>query len=176
MCRSRRSSRMSSMRIWSPTGSIRYTSGCEPRPTRPRSPISSPANAIATARLPTPGGPWKRYACAGPSSASAARSSRFASACSEMFSKTSTDLLVQFSNWPRAVEQKHAARVPPGDYAVSVEHALPELPTLPLDAVRALSDTCRGGVGVDLEDERDVRQKAARRDPVQLVDLVDAEI
>src|SRR2546423_1249979 len=38
-------------------------------------------NARATSRLPTPCGPWKRYACAGPS-ASAASSSRFASACS----------------------------------------------------------------------------------------------
>src|SRR5712691_7442157 len=93
-----------------------------------------------------------------------------------MFSKTSTDLLVQFSSWPRAVEQNHAARVLPGDYAVSVEHALPEVPPRALDAVRAPSDTCRRGVGVDLEDERDVRQKAARRDPVQLVDLVYAEI
>ena len=31
------------------------------------SPSSSPANATRAARLPTPGGPWKRYACAGPS-------------------------------------------------------------------------------------------------------------
>ena len=39
------------------------------------------ANARATSRLPTPCGPWKRYACAGPSS-SAASSRRFASCCS----------------------------------------------------------------------------------------------
>src|SRR5882724_11223991 len=175
MCRSRRSSRMSSMRIWSPTGSIRYTSGCEPRPTRPRSPINSPAKAIAAARLPTPGGPWKRYACAGPSSASAARSSRFASACSGKFSKTSTNLLVQLIRWPRAVEQDDSLTVLPGDYAVSVEHALPEVPSLPLDAVRAPSDTSRGGVEIDLEDEGDVREEASRRDPIQLVDLVDAQ-
>src|SRR3989475_12250585 len=93
-----------------------------------------------------------------------------------MFSKTSTDLLVQFSSWPRAVEQQHAVRVLPGDYAVSVEHALAEVPSLPLDAVRALADTCRGRVGIHLEDECDVRQEAARRDTVELVDLVDAEI
>ena len=39
-----------------------------------------------------PDGPWKRYACAGPS-ASAARSSRFASCCSGTLSKAFTDLL-----------------------------------------------------------------------------------
>ena len=42
---------------------------------------SSRANARASSRLPTPCGPWKRYACAGPSS-SAASSRRFASCCS----------------------------------------------------------------------------------------------
>ena len=51
------------------------------------------AALFAAARFPTPGGPWKRYACAGPS-ASAARSRRFASACSGKLSKTSTDLEV----------------------------------------------------------------------------------
>ena len=45
------------------------------------------------ARLPTPDGPWKRYACAGPRRRAAARSRRFASACSGMLSKTFTDLL-----------------------------------------------------------------------------------
>src|SRR6476659_6008949 len=152
MCRSRRNSRMSSM--------------------RPRSPISSPAKAIAVARLPTPGGPWEGYACAGPSSAIAARSSRFASACSEMFSKLSTDLLVQFIRRPRAVEQDDAIRVLPRDYAVSVGYALPELRPFSLDAVRALSHTARGRVGIDLEHERDVRQERARGAPVQLVDLL----
>src|SRR6476659_10564553 len=144
MCRSRRNSRMSSM--------------------RPRSPISSPAKAIAVARLPTPGGPWEGYACAGPSSAIAARSSRFASACSEMFSKMSTDLLVQFIRRPRAVEQDDAIRVLPRDYAVSVGYALPELPALALDAVGALADAFGRGVGVGLEEERDVRQEVARGD------------
>src|SRR4029079_9063010 len=176
MCRSRRNSRMSSIRIWSPTGSLTYRSGCEPRSTRPRSPISSPANAIAVARLPTPGGPWKGSAWSGPASASAQRSTRFASACSEMFSKMSTDLLVQFIRRPRAVEQDDAIRVLPRDYAVSVGYALPELRSFSLDAVWALSDAFSGRVWIDLEHEGDVRQEGARGDPVQLVDLLDAEI
>src|SRR6266516_3285040 len=93
-----------------------------------------------------------------------------------MFSKTSTDLLVPLIRWPRAVEQDDALPVLPGDYAVSVEHALPEVPSLPLDAIRALSDTSCGGVEIDLEHEGDVREEAAGRDPIQLVDLVDAEL
>src|SRR5258705_5272328 len=93
-----------------------------------------------------------------------------------MFSKTSTDLLVQFIRRPRAVEQDDAIRVPPRDYAVSVGYALTELGSLSLDSVRALSDTSRGRLGIDLEDERDVREEATGRDPVQLVDLFDAEI
>jgi hypothetical protein len=60
-----------------------------------------------------------------------------------MFSKMSTDLLVQFIRRTRAVEHDDAVRVLPRDYAVSVEHALPEVPSFPLDAVRALSDSAR---------------------------------
>ena len=37
-------------------------------------------------------------------------------------------------------------------------------------------DAFSGRVGIDLEHERDVRQERARGDPVQLVDLLDAEI
>ena len=65
-------SRMSSMRIWSPSGSSTYRSGCVRRSTRAWSPSSSAAKRSARSRLPTPGGPCRRYACAGPS-ASAAR-------------------------------------------------------------------------------------------------------
>ena len=57
-------------------------SGCSARVV----PTSSRANAQASARLPTPCGPWKRYACAGPSS-SAASSSRFASAARDAESR-----------------------------------------------------------------------------------------
>jgi hypothetical protein len=35
-------------------------SGCVLRATRPTSPITAPANAVAARRLPTPGGPWNR--------------------------------------------------------------------------------------------------------------------
>ena len=55
------------MRIISPSGSITCRSGCVPASTRRASPRSAPANANAAARLPTPAGPWRRYACAAPS-------------------------------------------------------------------------------------------------------------
>src|SRR6266545_8195868 len=85
-------------------------SGCVPRCTRSGSPMSCPAKVTAAARLPTPGGPWKRYACAG-RSASAARSSRFASACSGKVLKASTDLLGDDVGWPVAVHGRDAFRI-----------------------------------------------------------------
>ena len=57
MWRSRRSSRTSSILIWSPCGSSTYRSGCARRETRSPSLSSSPANAIAARRFPTPAGP-----------------------------------------------------------------------------------------------------------------------
>ena len=64
---------------------------------------------------------------------------------------------MQFIGRPRAVEQDDALPVLPSDYAVSVGYALTELRSLSLDAVGALSDTARRGIGIDLEDKRDVR-------------------
>ena len=59
---------------------------------RRRRRAARPRTRAPPRRLPTPGGPWKRYACAGPS-ASAASSSRFASACSGKPWKRVTHLL-----------------------------------------------------------------------------------
>src|SRR5919199_262612 len=106
MCRSRRRSRIASMRIWSPSGSNTYRSGWARLSTRSGEPSSSAANATAAARLPTPGGPCSRYACAGPS-ASAARSRRFASGCSGKLSNLSTDLHGEVAGRLRAVERDH---------------------------------------------------------------------
>ena len=75
-----------------PAARARRGRGATRRSTRGSPPSSSAANASAVARLPTPAGPWKRYACAGPS-ASAAASRRFASPCSGMLSKLVEDLL-----------------------------------------------------------------------------------
>src|SRR5919199_1905651 len=117
MWRSRRSSRMSSIRIWSPTGSTTYRSGCARRATRPASPISSPANASAAARFPTPGGPWKRYACAGPSE-TAARRSRFASGCSGKLSNASMDLAGELGGRLRSVDDDDPVREHRGELTV----------------------------------------------------------
>src|SRR3954451_4984548 len=139
MCRSRRSSRMSSIRIWSPTGSSTYTSGCAPRSTRPAAPppISCAANATAAARLPTPGGPWKRYACAGPS-ASAARRSRFGSLCSGKVANASTDLLRDLVGGTVAVHGADALGKHLGERTVRlVDRAVERFP-LPLDPVARL--------------------------------------
>src|SRR5207302_5270451 len=125
MCRSRRSARTSSIRIWSPTGSTRYRSGWTPLVTRLWSEgadsaappgelagfarelgsISSAANASAAVRLPTPRGPWKRYACAGPST-SAARRRRFASCCSGKLSNPSMHDLRELRGRERRVERE----------------------------------------------------------------------
>ena len=83
----------------------------------------------AAARLPTPGGPWSRYACAGPS-ASAASSRRFASGCSGTSAKALTNLLRDLRGpgagpvdddvalrdtapRGRGTRRPHAARTPP---------------------------------------------------------------
>src|SRR5215207_10730044 len=68
-------------------------SGCASFATRLSSPRIAAAKANAARRLPTPGGPCRRYACAGPS-LSAASSSRFASGCSARTSKPMRDQLL----------------------------------------------------------------------------------
>src|SRR3954452_5243633 len=100
-------------------------------------PMSCAANATAAARFPTPGGPWKRYACAGPS-ASAARSSRFASACSGKLSNASTYLLGDLVGRPVAVYGRDALGIHRCEGTVRlVDRAMEVLP-LALDPVRRL--------------------------------------
>ena len=99
------------MRIISPSASITCRSGCVRASTRRGSPSSSPASACAATRLPTPAGPWKRYACAGPS-ASAASSRRFASSCSGTSAKVAMDLLGELVDGTRAVDDDVPSRVP----------------------------------------------------------------
>ena len=74
---------------------------------------------IAAARLPTPAGPWKRYACAGPSS-SAARRSRLASACSGTFANVLHDLLRDVVDGTRAVDGDDPLREEAGELAVAL--------------------------------------------------------
>src|SRR5437868_9167912 len=165
---------MSSMRIWSPTGSSTYTSGCVPRRTRSGSRISWAAKATAAARLPTPDGPWNRYACAAPS-ASAARRRRFASACSGKVSKTSTDLLGDLIGWAVAVDGDDAPREHVRERTVRLVDRAVELLPLALDAVRGGAALGRD-VGIDEDEEGAVGQQALRRGEVELEHAVDAEV
>src|SRR5919108_2800672 len=174
MCRSRRSSRTSSMRIWSPRGSTMYRSGCTPLFTRETSPISSAANATAAARLPTPGGPWKRYACAVPS-ASAARRRRFASACSGNVSKTSTDLLGDLLGRAVALDGGDALRKHLGERTVRVVDRPMELFALALDPVGG-GAALQGEARIDQDEEGAVGQEAAGGGEVELEHEVDAEV
>src|SRR5438552_7098144 len=173
MCRSRRSSRIASMRIWSPSGSSTYRSGWARRSTRSGEPRSSAANAIAAARLPTPGGPWSRYACAGPS-ASAARSRRFASGCSGNVSKLSTDLDRDVSGRPAGVDGDDSPREELRELSVGTVEDDCEVSVGALDAVALLPSPLRL-LHLDGEEERAVRQQPADGREIQLQHAIDAD-
>src|SRR6185436_15488660 len=134
MCRSRRRSRTGSMRIWSPSGSRTYRSGCARRETRSGSPRSAPAKASAARRFPTPRGPWKRYACAGPS-ASAALRRPLASSCSGKVSKVSMDFLGDRVGLRGSVENDDTLGEDLGDLTVGAVDLGGEFISLALDAV-----------------------------------------
>src|SRR4051794_22979386 len=160
MCRSRRISRTASIRIWSPSGSSTYRSGWERRSTRASPPSSSAANASAVARLPTPAGPWKRYACAGPSP-SAARSSRFASSCSRTLSKLMQHPLRDLARRARAVDHRDPLGKDVGELPVGGVDPGAELVVLALDPV-ALPADALGRLGrVDEQQEGAIGQDAA---------------
>src|SRR5215210_810271 len=174
MCRSRRISRTASIRIWSPNGSSTYTSGCERRSTRASPPSSSEAKTTAVARFPTPAGPWKRYACAGPS-VSAAPSRRLASTCSGMLPKLAKDLLRDLSWRPRAVDGRDPLGEVLGELAVGRVDAHPEIVVLALDPVAAVADAPGGLRRVDQQQEGAVGQEPAHRLQVQLEHALEPE-
>src|SRR3954466_8157505 len=174
MCRSRRISRTASIRIWSPSGSSTYRSGCERRSTRGSPPSSSDANASAVARLPTPAGPWKRYACAGPS-ASAARRSRFASSCSGTLSKLVEHLLGDLARRARAVDRLDSFREDLRELAVGGVDTGAEVVVLALDAVAVGADATSRLGRVDQQQEGAVGQNAPNRLQVQLEHAVEPE-
>src|SRR3954465_14988808 len=142
MCRSRRISRTASIRIWSPSGSSTYRSGCERRSTRASPERSADAKASAVARLPPPAGPWKRYACAGPSER-AARRSRLASSCSGTLSKLVEHPLGDLARRALAVYRLDSLRKEPGQLTVGGVDAHAEVVVLALDAVAVGADAAR---------------------------------
>src|SRR5918994_1893506 len=175
MCRSRWSARISSIRIISPSASSAKRSGCVPASTRRSSPSSSPAKARAAARLPTPAGPWKRYACAGPSFTAAASRSR-ASGCSANALKLTLDPLRERVGVERTVEHDHAVREQLGQLLVPARDSVVEGGVLALDPVRLLADAGRRRPRLDREHERPVGQQAPGREHVHLEHLVDPEL
>src|SRR4051794_38112029 len=170
MCRSRRSSRIASMRIISPSAASSYRSGCTWRVV----PSSSSANARATSRLPTPCGPWKRYACAGPS-ASAASSSRFASACSSNAWKVVADMGGDLLGWERAIEGDDALGEQLGQPAVALGDRAAEVVVLALDPVEAGRVARPRRLRVDVEDEGAIRQQALCDGEAELEHALGAE-
>src|SRR5438876_7796401 len=167
MCRSRRISRTASIRIWSPRGSSTYRSGCVRRPTRGSPPSSSDANASAVARLPTPAGPWNRYACAGPWASAAARRP-FASTCSGMLSKLIQDLARDLDRRPRAVDGYDSLRESLRELPVGRVDPRAEVLVLALDPVAVALQPLRRLGRVDLQQVRAVREVPADRMQVQL--------
>src|SRR5829696_2615265 len=174
MCRSRRSSRIGSMRIWSPSGSSTYRSGCEPRCTRPRSPSTSTASSYAARRLPTPVGPWKRYACATPS-ARAARSRRLASSCSGSELKLSADEICHLLGRSTGLDRDDPLGEALGQLAVGRIDARAELAVFALDPVGVAAGPPRGRGRVDQQQERAVRQNTLDGGEVELEHRVQAE-
>src|SRR4029077_12003047 len=125
------------------------------------------ANASAVARLPTPAGPWKRYACAGPSVRAACRS-RFASSCSGTLSKLSEHLLGDLARRARAVDRLDSLRKDLGELAVGGVDAHSEVVVLALDAVAIGSDPARRLGRVDQQQEGAVGQHSEHGLEVQL--------
>src|SRR3954453_2054421 len=174
MWRSCRSSRTSSIRIWSPTGSTTYRSGCARRCTRASPPSSAAANATAAARLPVPGGPCRRYACAGPS-ASAAKRRRFASGCSGTDAKALTDRLGELGRRQRAVDRLDAVGEHARELTERVVDGAVEFGALALDPVGRRAAAAEGLGRVEEDHEGHVGEETTRRLQVQLEHALDAE-
>src|SRR5215207_297415 len=154
MWRSRRSSRIASIRIWSPSGSA--------------------ANATASPRFPTPGGPWKRYAWAAPSASAASRSA-FASACSGTFSNMLENLLRDLVHRTVAAQRDDTLGEEPGELAVTVVHEGHEGVALALNPVAGSDRALDRLLDVDEEQEGDVREDSADRVEVQREHPLDPE-
>src|SRR5919198_1348100 len=169
MCRSRRRSRIASM-----SGSRMYRSGWARRSTRSGEPSSSAANATAAARLPTPGGPWSRYACAGPS-ASAARSRRFASGCSGKLSNLSTDLHGEVAGRLRPIERDDPLGEHRGQLSIGPVHGGAKVTAFALDTVGIAAGPPRRLSRVEEDQEGAIREEPARGLEVQLQHALDAE-
>src|SRR5262249_40491847 len=118
-------------------------------------------------------GPWKRYACAGPSASAAARR-RLASSCSGKVSNAIPDDSRQFGCRARAVELPDSLGEPFREFLVRAPDGGLELDALALDAIRAAAAP-RGVLCIEHDEERPVGEQAACRLHVELENVVDAE-
>src|SRR5439155_18692234 len=137
-------------------------------------PSSSDANASAVARLPTPAGPWNRYACAGPWPSAAARRP-FASTCSGMLSKLIQDLARDLDRRPRAVDGYDSLRESLRELPVGRVDPRAEVLVLALDPVAVALQPLRRLGRVDLQQVRAVREDPADRMQVQLEHALEAQ-
>ena len=146
----------------SPSASITCRSGCVLASTRRSSPSRAEANARAAARLPTPAGPWNRYACDGPS-ASAASNSRFACGCSGTSANVVTNLSCDLVRAAVPVDDDVPLGEALRERPVRVHDPRPELRAGALDPVALVADPRQRGLDVELDEER--CDRAAGRRP-----------
>src|SRR3954468_13731924 len=170
MWRSRRSSRIASMRVISPSASSSYRSGWNARVVS----RSSCANALATSDFPTPGGPWKRYACAGPSRSAASRS-RAASGCSEKRANVLTDLRGDLFGGTGTFDGDDAVGLGRRERPVGAVDAAHELVALALDPVVVAPRAAARDGRVEQHEERAVRQQSVRHSEAQVAHAFLAE-
>src|SRR5262249_37505179 len=130
--------------------------------------------AFAARRLPTPGGPWKRYACAGPS-ASAAASRRLASSCSGKVSKVIPDDSREVGGRARAVQLPDPLGEPRGQLLVGLGDRRLALDAVAFDAVGVGARAPRGLLRVERDEEGSVGEQAACRLEVEVEHVLDAE-
>src|SRR5262245_54942435 len=147
--------RISSIRIISPSASITRRSGCVPASTRLGSPSSTPANARAAVRLPTPRGPWKRNAWAWPS-ASDDSSSRFASSSSGTSANAVTDLRREPVDGQQAVDHDVPLGEARSELAIRVRDDRPERRVGSLDPVALVADARQRGLDVEVDEHGQV--------------------
>src|SRR4051794_39131330 len=115
--------------------------------------MSARANARATSLLPTPGGPWKRYACAGPSRSAASRR-RAASGCSEKRANVLTNLLRNLLGGTCTVDRDDPVWLRRGQRAVPRVDLLHELRSLALDPVMIAGCPAERLVGIEQHEKR----------------------
>src|SRR5919109_4152327 len=151
-----------------------YRSGCVRASTRRSSPRSAAANANAAVRLPTPGGPCSRYACAGPSVRAAARR-RIASGCSGTSAKRAIDLLRELLGRASGIQDHDPLRKSLRELPVAGVDARVKVVALPFEPVALSRQTAPDRARIEQEQEGSVRHQPLDRREVQVEDALEPE-